>query len=460
MQALSSASDDPEQAGPPPAMSAPPAAANRIEDDRTAGTRGTTPQSPTTSYDPVAESRAYDPTTGRRALARLPLETQIGKEQSELDRMNQPTKLSLKQRVLGGLQGAAFGASDGTADEMATLRDRVAGRKQQERESLGSRISTDTRALTEQDIQSQRIDEQERAANLRNQTMADALGGRMQLGREQIAGRQSVADTRAGSAEDIAQANRDARPIVKVMGDRSFQYDPDAGNWFDIGAAPVNQTRPPTEQGQYTPVPDPADPNRIIGWVNPKARQYTPATAIPGLGAAPGGTGPGAGTGSIPSKVTGQSKSRADAGRAIIPLIDSVDQMLNDPEVLQGMGPLPGRVSDAERYIGNAPPKIARLYGTLKSIYSLGGTLHGWRALQVAQEFEKAYGGLKTNPDALRAALESMRDTAQSVMGAGGYNTPATPSAAPSAAPSRPPKAGMKWQRNKHTGELREVPRG
>lgn len=436
MKALSTVSDDPQQgdfnmiedaqrraqATPPqPSTSAPPA--HRIEDDRTAGTRGTTPQSPTTSYDPAAESRTYDPNPGRRAIARIPLESQINTDRTELDRMNQPVKTTLGQRIRNVIGGAAAGArGEAGLEQQATLADRAAARKQQERESLGTRISANTRALTEQDIQSQRIEEQERAANQRNQEMANALSGRMQLGREGIAGRQSVADTRTGSAEDIAQANRDAKPITKVMGDKTYQYDPNAGNWFDIGPAPINQTRPPTEPGQYQPVPDPADPNRVIGWVNPKARNYTPATSIPGLGAGPGSSsGPGGGTGSIPSKVTGQSKSRADAGRAIIPLIDQVDQMLKDPEVLSGVGPLPGRISDVERYIGNAPPKIARLYGTLKSIYSLGGTLHGWRALQVAQEFEKAYGGLKTNPDSLIAALEAMRDTAKSVMGAGGY---------------------------------------
>lgn len=214
MKALSTVSDDPQQGDfnmiedaqrraqaipPQPSASAPPA--HRIEDDRTAGTRGTTPQSPTTSYDPAVESRAYDPNPGRRAIARIPLETQINTDRTELDRMNQPIKTTLGQRI-GGIIGsmATAGRGEAAMEQQATLADRAAARKQQERESLGSRISANTRALTEQDIQSQRIEEQERAANQRNTEMSQALGGRMQLGREQIASRESE-----------GQANRDLK---------------------------------------------------------------------------------------------------------------------------------------------------------------------------------------------------------------------------------------------------------
>lgn len=220
MQALSGASDDPAQSGDfnmiedaqrraaatpaQPSTSAPPA--HRIEDDRTAGTRGTTPQSPTTNYDPAAESRAYDPSAGRQALARIPLQTQIGKDQTELDRLNQPTKrMTLMDRVKGAIGGAATGArGEGALEQAATLRDRTEARKLQERESLGSRISANTRAMSEQDIQSQRIDEQERAANSRNQTMADAIRSR----------ERNVDVQQEGKATE-GQATRDSRESMQ-----------------------------------------------------------------------------------------------------------------------------------------------------------------------------------------------------------------------------------------------------
>lgn len=223
MRALSSVSDDTtaDAASVPDAMSKyGPPPVNRIEDDRTAGTRGTTPQSLTTSYDPAAESRAYDPSAGRRQLAQIPLQTQIGKDQAELERMNQPTKQTLLQRV-GGVIGtmATAGRGEAAMEQAATLRDRAEARKQQERESLSSRIGTNVRALSEQDIQSQRIEEQERAANLRNTEMARALTSREGIVGQQIAGRaaegqagresrETMEQDRLASQERTAAANR------------------------------------------------------------------------------------------------------------------------------------------------------------------------------------------------------------------------------------------------------------
>jgi hypothetical protein len=117
-----------------------------------------------------------------------------------------------------------------------------------------------------------------------------------------------------------------------------------------------------------------------------------------------------------------QAKGRADAGVAIKPLIEDVRTMLQDPDVRSQMGVFSGRTTDIERKLGTIDPKMAKLYGELKSIYSLAGAMHGWRAIKVAEEFEKAYGSLKTNPDALLAGMDSMSDTAQAVIDAG-YNT-------------------------------------
>jgi hypothetical protein len=142
-----------------------------------------------------------------------------------------------------------------------------------------------------------------------------------------------------------------------------------------------------------------------------------------------GGTGAGAGTNAgagstgtpkgdrvitdaVPS---GQTKSRADAADTVLQLIPKVKAMISDPETRKELGALPGRVSEAEMSIGNASPKVRELYGTLKSIYSMAGTMHGWRSLKVAQEFEKAYGGLHTNPDALLAGMDAMAMSAEAM---------------------------------------------
>src|ERR1700747_39317 len=133
------------------------------------------------------------------------------------------------------------------------------------------------------------------------------------------------------------------------------------------------------------------------------------------------------------------ARGRADAAIAQNKMIERANLMLQDPTLLAQLGPLPGRVADAERVIGNQSPEVQRFYGTIKSIYSLAGTTHGWRALQVAQEFEKAYGGLKTNPEAFKAGLQALHDaggyiksviTKNQWMPAGTSTTPSQPPAA------------------------------
>jgi hypothetical protein len=195
-------------------------------------------------------------------------------------------------------------------------------------------------------------------------------------------------------------------------------YRDTAGNVIQNPRPFQKPERPPSEPGNYKEVYDPSNPNKVIGWVDPKSRNFVGVGEVKGLPTSKGAEGK---PPTISAKSAGQTKSRADAAAAIMPLLDRVDRMLKDPEIVSGLGPMPGRISDVERWIGNAPPKIADLYGTLKSIYSLAGAMHSWRAIQVAQEFEKAYGGLKSNPATLSSALNGLRETAKSISTVGGY---------------------------------------
>jgi hypothetical protein len=135
------------------------------------------------------------------------------------------------------------------------------------------------------------------------------------------------------------------------------------------------------------------------------------------------------------------TQSRADAAASMMPLIARARELINDPEVRDNLGVFSGRMSEVGKRVGTIGGKTAEFYGTLKSIYSLGGTMHGWRSIKVAEEFEKAYGGLHTNPAGLNGGLDAMSDTANSVYntayhrnvpgyaggsgGGGGGNTPA-----------------------------------
>ena len=193
---------------------------------------------------------------------------------------------------------------------------------------------------------------------------------------------------------------------------------------------PAPRTKPRTvghvPEGGFTQAVNNGE-GATIGWVNPKSGQFRAVGGIPGISDALGGATV------IPQKPMGQERSRAAAAVAITPLIQRVRELLRDPEVRGGLGVLPGRISEAEKVVGNLPPKVAELYGTLKSIYSLGGTMHGWRALQVAEEFEKAYGGLHTSPDTLLGGMDAMEGTARAIAAAGGKIIPGTPLQPPGA---------------------------
>jgi hypothetical protein len=109
------------------------------------------------------------------------------------------------------------------------------------------------------------------------------------------------------------------------------------------------------------------------------------------------------------------TQSRADAAASMIPLIARARELVNDPEVQNNLGVFNGRMSEVGKRVGTIGGKTAEFYGTLKSIYSLGGTMHGWRSIKVAEEFEKAYGGLHTNPAGLQGGMNAMSDAANSV---------------------------------------------
>lgn len=69
--------------------------------------------------------------------------------------------------------------------------------------------------------------------------------------------------------------------------------------------------------------------------------------------------------------------------------------------------------------LGTASPLIQKIEGELTSAYSFAGSMHGWRALQVATEFKKAFGDIITRPDSLIAGLNALKQTAQLSLAAG-----------------------------------------
>lgn len=160
---------------------------------------------------------------------------------------------------------------------------------------------------------------------------------------------------------------------------------------------------------------------------------------------------------------SGQTRSRADAAISLHEMIGNIRKLIADPEVKKGFGVLPGRVSEAEKAIGNAPPKVQQAYGALKSAYSMAGTMHGWRALQVADEFEKAFGGLHTNPDSLLGGMQALDDSAKAIAHSGNRKFPEEEQGGGNQGGGPPkPEPGMKVQSRTVNGktEYRQVPIG
>src|SRR5208337_131197 len=87
---------------------------DRIEDDRTAGTRGTTPQADLGSRYAGASYHAQDP-------AKLIREQQITKDTTALNRMNTPTKQSLGQNILSIIGRGIAGAGAGYTHQLPQL---------------------------------------------------------------------------------------------------------------------------------------------------------------------------------------------------------------------------------------------------------------------------------------------------------------------------------------------------
>src|SRR5882724_9303395 len=121
------------------------------------------------------------------------------------------------------------------------------------------------------------------------------------------------------------------------------------------------------------------------------------------------------------------AQSRADAARSIYPLLQRArDLIAANPAAL---GPIPGRWSEFQKKVGSLSGPPRELANTLKSIYSIAGTMHGWRAIKVADEFEHSFGGLKDSPAAIIDGLNAMEGTARAVESVGypGLSQPAAP---------------------------------
>jgi hypothetical protein len=212
---------------------------NRIADDNNAGTtRGGSPQGNSDRYAQIAQANQnheLDPT-------RYPLEQQIGANRAELARMNSPTRISLKDRIMGVIQGGAAGAgSPQQQQNYGALRDRISQQQFDRKQTLSNQIDNDTRALTTAGLDTQRMQTQEEMQ--RNSLMAAAqkegqiISGANQRNENTVAGanqRNESTITGANERNQNTQTNENQR-ATQALGSKldMFRQSQDYLRWKD-----------------------------------------------------------------------------------------------------------------------------------------------------------------------------------------------------------------------------------
>lgn len=178
------------------------------------------------------------------------------------------------------------------------------------------------------------------------------------------------------------------------------------------------------EPGAYVAVNDAA--GNVLGWVNPKSKQWVPVGSIAGgaVGAAAGATGAG-GAPAIPPKPTGQALSREEQANVVM---RAGDTLIGEIESKRDkLGNLSGLIQSALLNTPWADPETQGLRAAIASFAALQPAMHGFRGTDALREFEKLIGGIPNNPDALIAGIRAMMQTASAFdpnSGAGGGAAP------------------------------------
>lgn len=405
--------DDAQQrasAMPAPA-SAPPA--HRIEDDKAAGIRGTSPQSDQASQpSAITGSIAAGQTTqlaDRVQKPPSPLAQRIDENKAKLGSLGTAqAPQTMGDTVLPGggfwrgLGRMAINAVGGGMGQ--TRRDEAFKNTLSERTALQSSIDTDTREESREGVT-------EEGQNLRARMAAQAsIAAAQRLG-ETLRSREGVAasnrDSREGIAADQIAGRADIqsdKPVTRVMGDKTYQYDPSGDTWKEVGKAPINVTRAGNAPvGGFTqPVVNAA--GDTVGWINPKLQgdaAFRPVTSIPSAAAAAGGNG------ALPMKPSGQTASRMQQGDAIQ---KAGDNLIAD---VRARASKMGNWSNFWKQMTSgtplADPDQNYLANQIMSFAALQPAAHGARGLQAIQAFEKAVGGTPTNIEAFIAGVQGIQ---------------------------------------------------
>jgi len=160
-----------------------------------------------------------------------------------------------------------------------------------------------------------------------------------------------------------------------------------------------------------------------------------------------------------PNKLTNTMKTMKQQAEATLP---GIDRALDETEkVAQKLGPVQGRWNDfMTGKVGAGDPEFKHYKDEIGMVSSAVTLAHarGRMSNELFEHFEKMFDAGKLSPEnmiqALNVAKEWLGDYAKMGETGSPVNSPAE---RPKESP-RPANSGMKWQRNKKTGEFREVP--
>lgn len=124
-------------------------------------------------------------------------------------------------------------------------------------------------------------------------------------------------------------------------------------------------------------------------------------------------------------KPTTQARDAAARAEDLTAIQGRVESALNDPEIQQYMGPIGGRLAEAQSQLGTLPAKVAQFQNDLVSYGAFQAGLHPVRGIGALQYFDKVMGGLHQTPEQLRGKLASNAATAGTVQQEGTMPTSA-----------------------------------
>jgi hypothetical protein len=140
--------------------------------------------------------------------------------------------------------------------------------------------------------------------------------------------------------------------------------------------------------------------------------------------------------GAVP-KATGAEANRVASAKAALESSASIRDYLKDPKVRDEIGPLMGRYNSLLQAVGEGNPTAVKLVGKLKSYSALQPNIHGFRAVQFADQINDLLT-TKQTPESLLAGIDGIDDAARAVKNRGKATPPGAAPGGQGAAASDP----------------------